>query len=120
MDLFVFPSATDTFGNVVLEAMASGVPAIVSSGGGPKFIVQDGVSGFVARTLDDYAACAALLSTNCELRKQMSAEARNRACSFSWDAVFNHVYRVYEEYVARDVVATGLKANGHAAVMCDG
>jgi glycosyltransferase involved in cell wall biosynthesis len=35
-DLFVFPSQTDTFGNVVLEAMASGVPAIVSAHGGPR------------------------------------------------------------------------------------
>jgi phosphatidylinositol alpha 1,6-mannosyltransferase len=35
MDLFVFPSHTDTFGNVVLEALASGVPAIVTPDGGP-------------------------------------------------------------------------------------
>ncbi len=42
MDAFVFPSATDTFGNVVLEAMASGVPAIVTREGGPKYLVQPG------------------------------------------------------------------------------
>src|SRR5262249_28243966 len=40
MDAFVFPSATDTFGNVVLEAMASGVPPVVSTSGGPKFLVE--------------------------------------------------------------------------------
>ena len=41
----MFPSHTDTFGNVVLEAMASGVPAIVTPDGGPKTIVRDGVTG---------------------------------------------------------------------------
>ena len=45
MDLFVFPSHTDTFGNVVLEALASGVPAIVTPDGGPKTIVRDGETG---------------------------------------------------------------------------
>ena len=40
MDLFVFPSTTDTFGNVILEALACGVPCIVTSGGGPKFLVN--------------------------------------------------------------------------------
>ena len=45
MDLFVFPSHTDTFGNVVLEALASGVPAIVTPDGGPSTIVRDGVTG---------------------------------------------------------------------------
>jgi len=44
MDLFVFPSHTDTFGNVVLEALASGVPAIVTHDGGPKSIVRDGIT----------------------------------------------------------------------------
>jgi phosphatidylinositol alpha 1,6-mannosyltransferase len=45
MDLFVFPSHTDTFGNVVLEALASGVPAIVTPDGGPCTIVRDGETG---------------------------------------------------------------------------
>jgi glycosyltransferase involved in cell wall biosynthesis len=51
-DLFVFPSATDTFGRVVLEAQACGLPAIVSDQGGPQEIVLNGRTGFVARARD--------------------------------------------------------------------
>jgi glycosyltransferase involved in cell wall biosynthesis len=54
MDVLVFPSHTDTFGNVVLEALASGVPAVVTPDGGPKFIVREGETGFV--TVDDHFA----------------------------------------------------------------
>jgi len=46
-DLFVFPSVTDTFGMVVLEAQACGLPAVVSDKGGPQEIVLDGQTGFV-------------------------------------------------------------------------
>ena len=46
-DLFVFPSATDTFGNVVLEAQASGLPVIVSDAGGPRELMIDGETGSV-------------------------------------------------------------------------
>lgn len=51
-DLFLFPSVTDTLGQVVMEAQASGVPAIVSDQGGPQLTVQDGVTGWVLPTDD--------------------------------------------------------------------
>ena len=48
-DLFVFPSATDTFGNVVLEAQASGLPVIVSDAGGPRELMVSGETGMLFR-----------------------------------------------------------------------
>ncbi|HYA87544.1 MAG TPA: glycosyltransferase [Nitrospirota bacterium] len=48
-DVFVFPSTTDTFGNVVLEAQASGLPVIVSDQGGPRELLKDGQSGFIVK-----------------------------------------------------------------------
>src|SRR6202167_1033026 len=61
MDLFVFPSHTDTFGNVVLEALASGVPAIVTPAGGPRTIVRDGETGRIVPDDQFAAAICALL-----------------------------------------------------------
>ncbi len=56
-DVFVFPSTTDTWGNVVLEAQASGLPVIVSDEGGPKELMRDGKTGFVieSNNVDKFA-----------------------------------------------------------------
>ncbi|MGB8261691.1 MAG: glycosyltransferase, partial [Terracidiphilus sp.] len=62
MDLFVFPSHTDTFGNVVLEALASGVPAIVTPDGGPATIVREGLTGHIVPDAGFPAAVAGLLA----------------------------------------------------------
>jgi glycosyltransferase involved in cell wall biosynthesis len=96
MDLFVFPSTTDTFGNVVLEAMGSGVPAVVTDGGGPKFLVQHGVTGFVAPSNLEFIRHVNALMTDSDLRRSMAAAARRHACSLSWDAVFENVFRAYQ------------------------
>jgi phosphatidylinositol alpha 1,6-mannosyltransferase len=97
LDLFVFPSATDTFGNVVLEALASGVPAVVTDGGGPKFIVADGASGCVAAGERDFKQAVVKLLSESQLHKRMREAARRRACEFSWENVFEQVYETYRE-----------------------
>jgi glycosyltransferase involved in cell wall biosynthesis len=95
MDIFVFPSSTDTFGNVVLEALASGVPCVVTSSGGPKFIVRDGETGFVTDTERDFVAAVTRMMMESDLRKRMSTSARQVALGYSWDAVFDRVYAGY-------------------------
>jgi len=62
MDLFVFPSHTDTFGNVVLEALASGVPAVVTPDGGPRTIVRDGETGRIVPDAEFATAVSGILS----------------------------------------------------------
>ena len=51
-DVFRFPEHTDTFGNVIIEAQASGVPVIVSDTGGPKELVEANVNGLVTKSHD--------------------------------------------------------------------
>jgi phosphatidylinositol alpha 1,6-mannosyltransferase len=95
MDLFVFPSHTDTFGNVVLEALASGVPAIVTPDGGPKTIVRDDVTGRVVVDEEFAPAIAAILASPAQ-HAAMRTAARAYAEKCSWDAVFESVYAAYE------------------------
>jgi len=59
-DFFVFPSTTDTFGNVVIEAQASGLPVIVSDVGGPRDLIEEGVDGLITKGLDLDALTAAI------------------------------------------------------------
>lgn len=96
MDLFVFPSHTDTFGNVVLEALASGVPAIVTPDGGPPSIVRDGITGRIADDTDFSSAILEILR-NPQLHARMRLAARSYALTASWDSVFDRVYAAYAD-----------------------
>jgi phosphatidylinositol alpha 1,6-mannosyltransferase len=106
MDLLIFPSHTDTFGNVVLEALASGVPAIVTPDGGPAHILHSAtptccdrcarttVPGRIAID-EDFAAAIADVLTNPITHSAMRQTARTHAQHCSWDAVFDKVLATY-------------------------
>ncbi len=100
MDLLVFPSHTDTFGNVVLEALASGVPAIVTPDGGPKTIVRDGITGRIVDDVDFAEAVAGVLR-DFGRHAEMRRAARAYALTMSWDSVFEGVYDGYKPLLAR-------------------
>jgi len=103
MDVFVFPSDTDAYGNVIQEANASAVPCLVTDQGGPKFIVQEGVTGFVAKDLDDFVKYAIELIDDREKLDRMKKASLEFAHTRSWDSVFESVYKTYRE--ARDYLA---------------
>jgi len=96
MDIFLFPSHTDTFGNVVLEALASGVPAIVTPDGGPRYIVTDTQTGFIAED-NAFSQAVATLAADPTRLAEMRLAARKYALGCSWDAVFDRVYDAYAE-----------------------
>lgn len=107
MDLFVFPSRTDTFGNVILEALSSGVPAVVTHEGGPKYLVHSGVTGFVAENDWDFTRYVNAIMTDLEMQSRMREAARHYACAQSWDAVFENVFRAYRLCVASQGAGLG-------------
>ena len=97
MDCFLFPSHTDTFGNVVLEALASGVPVIVTPDGGPAHIVRASAGAGLVAEEAAFASSIAALIENPEQHARMRAKARAYAAAVSWDAVFEGVYAGYEQ-----------------------
>jgi phosphatidylinositol alpha 1,6-mannosyltransferase len=95
MDLFVFPSRTDTFGNVVQEAAASGVPAVVTADGGPKHLVVPGTTGFVAADNRQFIQAVLEAVARPEHLRAMAAAARENILGASWDNAVEMTYSAY-------------------------
>ena len=103
MDIFVFPSRTDTFGNVVLEALAAGVPAVVTADGGPKFIVRSGETGFIAQVDSAFLRCVLELARDRGLACRMGLAARRQGMETSWDAVWAEMVTAWQATCAQRV-----------------
>ncbi|MDZ4168237.1 MAG: glycosyltransferase [Coriobacteriia bacterium] len=97
VDFLVFPSVTDTFGMAVLEAQASGLPALVSASGGPKQVIVPGRSGFIVGDQSAVTWAEAIASLvqgvreGSETHRSLSAAARENALLYSWDEVFEQL-----------------------------
>ena len=89
-DIFVFPSTTDTFGNVILEAQASGLPVVVSDSGGPKELVAHNANGLITKShnVEDFTGAIRTLVTNRALRERMANSARDSVIDRSWPRAF--------------------------------
>jgi glycosyltransferase involved in cell wall biosynthesis len=105
-DAFVFPSRTDTAGNVVLEAQASGLPVLVSDAGGPHENIRPDHTGFVCNTFEDFARRATELLRSRSKRQQMSAAAREYALTRSWESALAPLYRAYADTRSSTVSAS--------------
>ena len=98
-DLYVMLSRFDTFGMVVLEAMAAGLPVLISGRVGARDVVREGENGSVIENPEDADAVAgrigAMLSG--EIRAEMGRQALKTARGNSWDAAVAGVLAAYEE-----------------------
>jgi glycosyltransferase involved in cell wall biosynthesis len=96
-DLFVFPSTTDTFGRVVLEAQASGLPVLVSDEGGPKAAMIDGQTGVVVPGIHEENLARAIDATTNEPARmvRLAKAARRHACGLSLEASFDAFWNLH-------------------------
>jgi glycosyltransferase involved in cell wall biosynthesis len=102
-DLFLLPSASESFGLAALEAMACGAPVIASNAGGLPEVVEDGVSGYLlpVGAIDAMAEAGARILKDDALRKKMRVAARKIAVEkFSAGAIVPQYETLYEKVLA--------------------
>jgi glycosyltransferase involved in cell wall biosynthesis len=102
-DVFVFPSTTETFGNVTMEAMASGLAIVAYDYAAARQHLRHWVSGVLAPAGDapEFIRMAGLLARGPQLRRRLALEARRTAETITWDRVFDDL-----ELVMRRIAAT--------------
>ncbi len=101
-DLFVFCSRTDTYGQVVTEAQASGLPVVAVDEGGPRTLIRSGDTGWLVEAEPlSVAAGIAQLAASPYLREHLRRNALRRVRGRSWDAAFGQLATSYDEIMRR-------------------
>jgi glycosyltransferase involved in cell wall biosynthesis len=97
-DIFLFPSETETFGNVTLEAMTSGLPVVVARATGSSSLVTDGLTGYLCepRSATAFADKTELLVRDADVRSRMGAAARRAGEAYDWTPVLAEMVDNYE------------------------
>jgi phosphatidylinositol alpha 1,6-mannosyltransferase len=99
-DAFFFTGAAETFGQVVQEALASGLPAVIIDQGGITDLVTHGVNGFICGADPQAFATAARMLRDDARRRRMSAAARRSVEGNTWEAIMAELEGHYREAVA--------------------
>ena len=102
-DVFLFPSETETFGNVTLEAMASGLPVVCADAAGSRSLVDDGVTGQLCppRGVDAFEAAVRHLVAHPALRAEMGGAAREAAGAYDWPTVLGTMEGYYRRLLSK-------------------
>ncbi|NNF32748.1 MAG: glycosyltransferase [Saprospiraceae bacterium] len=105
-DLFLFPSTSETYGSVVVEAMSCGCPCIVANGGGSQSFITDGTNGFTCNVTDpdDFYKKIVLLKNDTLLREHFIKEGLVYTNSLNWDKIANQYFKIVDECAGRPVL----------------
>lgn len=100
-DIFTFPSALETFGLVVVEAMAAGLPVVSSRVGGVRDVVEEGVTGYTfdVNDIDGLIDGVARIATSRQRITEMGRAARRFAETQTWPAMMDEVVDIYERLI---------------------
>lgn len=113
-DLFIFPSTTDTLGQVVMESQSVGLPVIVTDQGGPSEVVDDGLTGFVLPATPAahprWVQTIARLIADPALRRQMGEAARAKMAPMTIRHSFEHFWHVHEQTLAEQAPGAHARA----------
>ncbi len=105
-DVFLFPSATDTFGQVILEAQASGLPVLAVAAGGPLTLVRDGVTGLLREANAEQLAMALVELAGSEpLRGRLAEAALSAACERTWEQALARLAAGYQRVLGTVALA---------------
>jgi glycosyltransferase involved in cell wall biosynthesis len=101
-DIFLFPSETETFGNVTLEALASGLPVVAADAAGSRMLVDDGVTGRLCPPRDAASFMSATrgLVEDDLARSRMGLAARESAAQYAWPAVLDRLVGYYTDLLS--------------------
>jgi glycosyltransferase involved in cell wall biosynthesis len=93
-DVFFFPSVSESYGNVVLEAMASGLPCVIADGGGSRDFIEPGVTGFKCPPYEAaaYLKEIELILTDATLAQKLSDNGRAYSVTFDWEVLVNQYF----------------------------
>lgn len=113
-DIFLFPSDTETFGNVTLEAMASELPTVCADAAGSRTLVEHHRTGFLAPPGDSEAFTngVATLCTNPSQRREMGERALSRAQDYRWETVLARLEDYYRELLEARAQTTSTVMKG--------
>lgn len=115
-DIFLFPSATDTFGQVILEAQASGLPVVAVAAGGPLSLIEHGVSGLLAAPRSDALAEAVLeLAATPLLRRRLADVALSGVRGRTWESAMERLAEGYRRTLAHANASRGSAADAGSA-----
>lgn len=100
-DLLFFPSISETFGNVVLEGLSSGTPAIVANKGGTRDMIQNGYNGYICehQNIDDYKNKINMLLKSEDKLKEMSSNARDSSSKYNWDELTDRYFDLVKSLI---------------------
>ncbi len=103
-DLFFFPSDTESFGNVTLEAMSSGLPAVVAEASGSRSLVENGVNGYRtgATDVDSFVSYLLELARDKQKRIDMCDASREKAMAYDWNRILDKLISCYHEVFEKD------------------